>query len=117
MLMTTVPSARRLYRDSTLYKDGKHVRDLSKLNRDLGKVLLVACEPDAYHLQPENAIKVRPLTPCPVSIEGTVSAMPCGAFLCVCTVARLDYRCRQRILDLRARQRRSALASQLFCIW
>jgi len=34
------------------------VRDLSKLNRDLGKVLLIACDPDAYNLQPENAIKV-----------------------------------------------------------
>ena len=34
------------------------MRDLSKLNRDLGKVLLVACDPDAYALQPENAIKV-----------------------------------------------------------
>ena len=48
----------RLYRDSTLYKEGRHVRDLSKLNRDLGKVLLIACDPDAYNLQPENAIKV-----------------------------------------------------------
>ncbi len=34
------------------------MRDLSKLNRDLGKVLLIACDPDAYNLQPENAIKV-----------------------------------------------------------
>ena len=55
----SVQTCCRLYRDSTLYKDGKHVRDLSKLNRDLGKVLLVACDPDAYHLQPENTIKVR----------------------------------------------------------
>ena len=29
---------RRLYRDSTQYKDGKHVRDLSKLNRDMRQV-------------------------------------------------------------------------------
>ena len=28
----------RLYRDSTQYKDGKHVRDLSKLNRDMRQV-------------------------------------------------------------------------------
>ena len=40
------------------------MRDLSKLNRDLGKVLLVACDPDAYHLQPENAIKVRAAVAC-----------------------------------------------------
>ena len=48
----------RLYRDSTLYKDGKHVRDLSKLNRELSKVMLVTSDPDALYLNPENAIKV-----------------------------------------------------------
>ena len=48
----------RLYRDSTQYIDGKHVRDLSKLNRDLSKVLLVSADPDAWTLQPENAVKV-----------------------------------------------------------
>lgn len=50
----------RLYRDSTLYKDGKHVRDLSKLNRELSKVMLVTSDPDAFYLNPENAIKVLP---------------------------------------------------------
>ncbi|KAK9823312.1 hypothetical protein WJX72_001853 [[Myrmecia] bisecta] len=50
----------RLYKDSTQYVDGKHVRDLSKLNRDLGRVLLVSAKPEAYALQPENAVKVRP---------------------------------------------------------
>ena len=49
----------RLYRDSTQYTKGKHVRDLAKLNRDLSKVLLVTASDDAYSLQPENAIKVR----------------------------------------------------------
>lgn len=49
----------RLYRDSTSYIDGKHVRDLSKLNRDLKQVLMITADPDAYSLQPENAIKVR----------------------------------------------------------
>ena len=48
----------RLYRDSTQYVNGKHVRDLSKLNRDLGKVLFITADKDAYALQPENAIKV-----------------------------------------------------------
>lgn len=48
----------RLYKNSTHYIDGKHVRDLSKLNRDLGRVLLLSCNPDAYSLQPENTIKV-----------------------------------------------------------
>lgn len=51
---------RRLYRNSTQYKDGKHVRDLSKLNRDLSNVLLLTSDPDAFFLQPDNAIKVPP---------------------------------------------------------
>lgn len=38
--------------------NGKHVRDLSKLNRDMRQVLFVTADPDAYALQPENAIKV-----------------------------------------------------------
>lgn len=48
----------RLYRDSTQYTNGKHVRDLSKLNRDMRQVLFITADPDAYGLQPENAIKV-----------------------------------------------------------
>ncbi|EFN54279.1 hypothetical protein CHLNCDRAFT_31856, partial [Chlorella variabilis] len=48
----------RLYRDSTQYVNGKHVRDLSKLNRDMRQVLFVTADPDAYALQPENAIKL-----------------------------------------------------------
>jgi len=49
----------RLYRDSTNYVDGKHVRDLSKLNRDLRQVLLITADEDAWSLQPENAIKLK----------------------------------------------------------
>lgn len=49
----------RLYRDSTNYVKGKHVRDLSKLNRDLKQVLMITADPDAYSLQPENAIKLK----------------------------------------------------------
>ena len=48
----------RLYRDSTQYVDGRHVRDLSKLNRDPAQVLLLTADPEAYTLQPESAIKV-----------------------------------------------------------
>jgi hypothetical protein len=48
----------RLYRDSTQYMHGRHVRDLSKLNRDLGKVLFITASPEAGELQPENTIKV-----------------------------------------------------------
>jgi import inner membrane translocase subunit TIM50 len=35
------------------------VRNLNYLNRDLDKVLLITANPDAYALQPDNAIKVR----------------------------------------------------------
>lgn len=48
----------RLYKDSTRYVNGRHVRDLSKLNRELGQVLLLTANEDAYQLQPENAVKV-----------------------------------------------------------
>lgn len=48
----------RLYRSDTQYTDGKHVRDLSKLNRDLSKVLLITADPDAASLQKENAVIV-----------------------------------------------------------
>lgn len=50
----------RLYRDSTLYQDGKHLRDLGKLNRDLSKVLLITSDADAYSLHPDNCVKVPP---------------------------------------------------------
>ena len=50
----------RLYRDSTLYKGGKHLRDLSKLNRDLSKVLFITADPDAFQMHPDNTIKVHP---------------------------------------------------------
>ncbi|KAK9839681.1 hypothetical protein WJX81_005792 [Elliptochloris bilobata] len=51
--------AYRLYRDSTQYVGGRHCRDLTKLNRDPARVLLVSADPDAFHLQPENAIKLK----------------------------------------------------------
>ena len=50
----------RLYRPETQYHKGKHVRDLSKLNRDLSQVLFISSNPDAYEFQPENTIKLKP---------------------------------------------------------
>ena len=35
------------------------MRDLSKLNRDLSKVLFVTADENALSMQPENAVKVR----------------------------------------------------------
>ncbi|CAB4401569.1 unnamed protein product [Rhizophagus irregularis] len=50
----------RLYRESTRYVEGKIVKDISKLNRDLSKVIIMDSNPDSYSLQPENAIAVPP---------------------------------------------------------
>ncbi|CAG8698742.1 12450_t:CDS:2, partial [Ambispora leptoticha] len=52
----------KLYREATKYVEGKHVKDISKLNRDLSKVIIMDSNPDAYSLQPENAIAVPPWT-------------------------------------------------------
>lgn len=52
----------RLYRQDTQYHNGGHVRDLSKLNRDLSGVLFVSANPEAWQFQPENTLKLRPWT-------------------------------------------------------
>ncbi|KAF8984689.1 mitochondrial inner membrane protein required for protein import, partial [Entomortierella lignicola] len=59
----------RLFRESTRYIDGKHVKDLSHLNRDLSKVIIMDSNPDAYSLQPENAIAMKPWTGDPNDTE------------------------------------------------
>jgi hypothetical protein len=51
----------RLYRGETYYKDGKHLRDLSKLNRDLSKVVMITTDPAVVSLQSENGVIVSPL--------------------------------------------------------
>ncbi|KAG2445863.1 hypothetical protein HXX76_000467 [Chlamydomonas incerta] len=50
----------RLYRTDTQYLDGKHVRDLSKINRDLSHVLMISAKPEAWALQPSNTLKLKP---------------------------------------------------------
>ncbi|XP_059665976.1 uncharacterized protein LOC132311832 [Cornus florida] len=52
----------RLYRDSCREVDGKFVKDLSELGRDLKRVVIVDDNPNSYSLQPENAIPIRPFT-------------------------------------------------------
>lgn len=49
-----------LFKEHCLYKNGVHIKDLSKLNRDVKKVILVDCIPDNYSLQEENAIPMKP---------------------------------------------------------
>jgi len=50
----------RLYRDSTQYHKGKHVRDLSKLNRNMNQIIFITSDPDACLFQPDNAVQIQP---------------------------------------------------------
>ncbi|KAL1974354.1 hypothetical protein VTN31DRAFT_4558 [Thermomyces dupontii] len=45
-----------LFREATKYKDGEYIKDLSYLNRDLSKVILIDTVPAHAKAQPENAI-------------------------------------------------------------
>eukprot|EP00939_MAST-03C_sp_MAST-3C-sp1_P000099 g99.t1 len=50
----------RLYRESTLYKNGKYIKDLSRLNRPLSRTIIIDDDASAFQLHKENAIKVKP---------------------------------------------------------
>ncbi|KAJ1414164.1 HAD-like superfamily [Sesbania bispinosa] len=50
----------RLYRDSCRQVDGKFVKDLSLMGRDLKRVVIVDDNPNSFANQPENAIPIRP---------------------------------------------------------
>lgn len=50
----------RLSRSATRYQDGKHYRDLSKLNRDPSRVLYISAHALESSLQPENCVPVKP---------------------------------------------------------
>ncbi|KAK1285763.1 Mitochondrial import inner membrane translocase subunit TIM50 [Acorus calamus] len=53
--------AHRLYRDSCIELDGGgFTKDLGGIGRDLKRVVIVDDNPNAYALQPENAVPVRP---------------------------------------------------------
>ncbi|KAI3719103.1 hypothetical protein L6452_19993 [Arctium lappa] len=52
----------RLYRNSCKEMEGKFVKDLSDLGRDMKKAVIVDDNPNSYGLQPENAIPIRPFT-------------------------------------------------------
>ncbi|KAL4937515.1 mitochondrial import inner membrane translocase subunit tim50 [Aspergillus oleicola] len=45
-----------LFREATRYKDGEYIKDLSYLNRDLSKVILIDTKDEHARLQPENAV-------------------------------------------------------------
>ncbi|KAK2513767.1 hypothetical protein Q9966_016024 [Columba livia] len=46
----------RLFRDATRYMDGHHVKDISCLNRDPAKVVVVDCRRESFRLQPFNGL-------------------------------------------------------------
>ncbi|XDV32452.1 hypothetical protein PO909_003257 [Leuciscus waleckii] len=46
----------RLFRDATRYMEGHHVKDVSCLNRDTSKVIVVDCKREAFSLQPFNGL-------------------------------------------------------------
>ncbi|KAI8344008.1 HAD-like domain-containing protein [Chlamydoabsidia padenii] len=50
----------RLYRDGTRYVDGQYIKDLSNLNRDLSKVIIMDSNSQAFSMQPENGVALKP---------------------------------------------------------
>lgn len=46
----------RLVRDSTKFVDGHHVKDLSRLNRDLKRVIVVDWHPESVRFDRSNAL-------------------------------------------------------------
>ena len=51
---------RKLYRDSTTRVNGKLVKDLERLNRDLSDVIIIDADPEAFLCQRRNGIAIEP---------------------------------------------------------
>jgi len=52
----------RLYRDATYYRNGVHVKDLNRLNRNVKRMIVLDDDPTEVALNPENLIRVKPYT-------------------------------------------------------
>lgn len=50
----------RLYRDATYYKDGIHMKDLKRLNRNINRMIVLDDDPAESALNPENLIRIKP---------------------------------------------------------
>lgn len=48
----------RLFRESCVFHRGNYVKDLSRLGRDLNKVIIVDNSPASYVFHPDNAVSV-----------------------------------------------------------
>lgn len=52
----------RLFRDQCSFMDNLHVKDLSKLGRDLSKTIIVDNSPNCYRLHKSNAVPIKTWT-------------------------------------------------------
>eukprot|EP00545_Synedropsis_sp_CCMP1620_P007359 CAMPEP_0119021774 /NCGR_PEP_ID=MMETSP1176-20130426/26664_1 /TAXON_ID=265551 /ORGANISM="Synedropsis recta cf, Strain CCMP1620" /LENGTH=417 /DNA_ID=CAMNT_0006976457 /DNA_START=77 /DNA_END=1327 /DNA_ORIENTATION=+ len=49
----------RLYRDATHYKNGTHVKDLNRLNRNINRMVLLDDDPECAQFNPDNLIRIK----------------------------------------------------------
>lgn len=52
----------RLYRDATHYKNGVHVKDLNRLNRNVNRMIVIDDDADEVQFNPGNLLRVKPYT-------------------------------------------------------
>lgn len=68
----------RLFRESCVFHRGNYVKDLSRLGRELSKVIIVDNSPASYIFHPENAVSI-------LTIRDTQALLylshPCPEFL------------------------------------
>lgn len=60
MLDTWGAFRNRLFRESCVFHKGNYVKDLSRLGRDLDKVIIIDNSPVSYIFHPENAVSLHP---------------------------------------------------------
>lgn len=52
----------RIYRDGTYYHNGVHMKDLSKLNRNINRMIVIDDDMAEVQFNPENVVRVKPYT-------------------------------------------------------
>ncbi|MGK3738544.1 MAG: import inner membrane translocase subunit TIM50 [Bacillariaceae sp.] len=52
----------RIYRDGTYYHNGVHVKDLSRLNRNINRMIVIDDDLAEVQFNPENVVRVKPYT-------------------------------------------------------